>query len=235
MPLLVRVDVQSDMDSPDIRYSVGQGLYVTFESNCSLQSLGFVQLLVQTEHNCMGNHRAKKEFVVLLLRKIMKSIPFYIFLLLVFGFTACGGDKAVKDGRAKDSLEALRPVYDLDSILASGEIVVATLRGADTYTAFDDTVIGFQYALADSLAQYLGVRLRMEVAEDTAQMLALLHSDSIDVYALWLDRPALDTLPVTASDPRDTLTRRSWAVRKGAVQLADALQEWATSELQDSV
>ncbi len=165
----------------------------------------------------------------------MKSIPVLIALAFLFSFLSCGGDKAGKDGSDRDSLEKLGPVYDLDSILASGEIVVATLRGADTYTAFDDTVIGLQYALADSLARHLGVRLRMEVAEDTAQMLSLLHNDSIDVFALWLDSAALDTLPVTASAPRDSLTHRSWAVRKGAVQLAQALEEWATPELCDSV
>lgn len=165
----------------------------------------------------------------------MKRILFFALLAAFSAFVSCGGDKTDKNHTAHDTLVAVQPVYDLDSILAAGEIVVATLRGADTYTAFDDTVIGFQYALADSFARHLGVRLRMEVAEDTAAFLALADNDSIDVYALWLSAETIKDLNLTSAAPHDSLTRTSWAVRGGAVQLADALQEWATKELCDSV
>ncbi|MBR1838061.1 MAG: transglycosylase SLT domain-containing protein [Bacteroidaceae bacterium] len=123
----------------------------------------------------------------------------------------------------------------MDSILEAGEIVVATLEGADTYTAFEDTIIGLQYALADSLARYLGVRLRMEVAADTAEYMDYLHSSDIDVYALWLDSATWDTLPVTPSAPYDEVTGKQWAVRQGAVGLQQLLSEWGTSALCDSV
>lgn len=174
------------------------------------------------------------ENVVLLLRKVMKRIPTLVFLLAIFSLTQCAGDKAGKPASNSDSL-AQQPVYDLDSILAAGEIVVATIRGADTYTAFDDTVIGMHYALADSFARHLGVRLRMEVAADTAAFYALAQSDSIDVFALWLTPHAADSLHLTPAAPRDSLTRTSWAVRHGAKQLAQALHEWSSPELRDSV
>ncbi len=168
----------------------------------------------------------------LLLRRYLLLLALVPILFLA---SSCGGDKASGPASQSDSLQTLAPVYDLDSILDAGEIVVATLRGADTYTAFDDTIIGLQYALADSLARHLGVRLRMEVAEDSAQMLSLLHDEKIDVYALWLDKAAIDSLPILASAPRDSLTQRSWAVRKGAVKLAEALSEWGTAAMADSV
>ncbi len=166
-----------------------------------------------------------------------RSFAFFLFILfLALGLSGCGGDKVNRLATPTDTLaQQHKPVWDLDSILSCGEIVVATLHGADTYTAFDDTIIGLQYALADSLASHLGVRLRVVVAPDTAAFLSLAHNDSIDVYALWLNAAALDTLPVTPSAPRDTLTRGSWAVRQGATALAEALEEWATAELCDSV
>lgn len=223
------------MNTTDKRNNGRQRFNVTFESNCGLQTFRFAEFNAQTKHYGMVNHRANQEVFVFLLRKVMKRILFVVLLAAFSAFASCGGDKPNKDDSSKDSLTTLKPVYDLDSILASGEIVVATLRGADTYTVFDDTVIGFQHALADSLARHLGVRLRMEVAEDTASFLALADNNRIDVYALWLPSERIKELNLTSAAPRDSLTHTSWAVRGGATQLAEALQEWATAELCDSV
>ncbi|MBP3227721.1 MAG: transglycosylase SLT domain-containing protein [Bacteroidaceae bacterium] len=165
----------------------------------------------------------------------MKYFPIAALLALVSCLAACGGDKPAPSRTGADTVAAHTPVYDLDSILASGEIVVATLRGADTYSEFQDTVIGFQHALADSLAEHLGVSLRFEVADDTAAFYSLALADGADVYALWLDSVTIDSLGLTPSAPRDSLTATSWAVRGGAEQLAAALNEWATDELCDTV
>ena len=107
-------------------------------------------------------------------------------------------------------------VFDLSQIQQSGDMIVLTLSGPDTYYDYQGSHLGVQYLLAERFAGYLGVRLRMEACRDTAELLNRLEAGDADLIALSL----------TA----DTLTG-GWLVGEGKDDLRQALVEWYNPQL----
>ena len=58
--------------------------------------------------------------------------------------------------------------YDLADLRRSGEIIVVTLSGPETYYDYHGLPMGLQYALAEDYASTEGLKVRMEIAKDTA-------------------------------------------------------------------
>ena len=61
--------------------------------------------------------------------------------------------------------------YDLADLRRSGEIIVVTLSGPETYYDYHGLPMGLQYALAEDYASTEGLKVRMEIAKDTAELL----------------------------------------------------------------
>lgn len=95
--------------------------------------------------------------------------------------------------------------YDLDEILASGTLIAGTLSGPDTYYEYHGREVGLQFELAEEFAQSLGVRLQVEVAADTAALIAKLQEGEIDFIAL--------EMPM-------------WETRDDAPLLREAIHNW---------
>ena len=81
-----------------------------------------------------------------------------------------------------DSARALAD-YDLPDLEVAGELIAVTISGPDTYYELRGRALGLQYLLAERFANSLGLRLRMEVARDTLELLAQLGEGRADVIA----------------------------------------------------
>ena len=114
----------------------------------------------------------------------------------------------------------------MDSILAAGELIVTTLAGPTTYYEYHEQPMGLQYALAANFAGNEGLRIRIELASDTAQLLQLLHSGRADVVALPLPLGMIEAEGLTAAGLRNDSLHQSWAVRTESKHLAEALNSW---------
>lgn len=62
----------------------------------------------------------------------------------------------------------------LDNILKRGEITVIILNNAHCYYFYKDQPMGFEYELAKTFAEYLGVKLRVQVAEKPEDLIPAL-------------------------------------------------------------
>lgn len=73
--------------------------------------------------------------------------------------------------------------FDLDQIQTSGEMILLTLNGPEYYYEYRGRHLGTQYLLAEKFAASLGVRLRVEVCRDSADMAVRLQADEGDIMA----------------------------------------------------
>lgn len=101
--------------------------------------------------------------------------------------------------------------FDLADIEKSGELIALTLSGPDTYYDYQGGHLGLHYLLCLDFAQHLGVRLRMEVCRDTADLLNRLDAGEADLVAM----------PLTG----DTLLP-GWRIGSGKPELLDELTAW---------
>lgn len=160
------------------------------------------------------------------------------------GMTACDRQESPPPGAWSHSTTVVtNDAYDLPQIQESGELIALCLSGPDTYYAYRGQEFGLQYALASAFARQAGVRLRMETARDTAELLRRLNEAEADLIALEL--PA-DCVPDTTaflfcgaytdSLPEGVCTeRRRWVVRRDAPRLAEALDAWFRPELRSAL
>lgn len=105
--------------------------------------------------------------------------------------------------------------YDLADIQAAGEIIVATLSGPDTYYEYRGQGFGLQYHIAEAYAQSIGARLRMEIANDTAELIRRLSDGEADMVAA--------SLPAT--EGFETI-HDEWTVRSDSPELLASASAW---------
>ena len=72
---------------------------------------------------------------------------------------------------------------DLEALLSRGELVLITRNNAACYYEGPHGAAGFEYELAKSFADHLGVELRIEIIEEEADMIAALRSGAGDIIA----------------------------------------------------
>lgn len=121
--------------------------------------------------------------------------------------------------------------FDLEQIVANGELIMLTVSGPETYYDYRGRQLGVQYMLCQKFADKMGVSLRVEVCRDTAEMVRRLVAGDGDILACRLDRrqlavgkDSLDGLSFCGA-PADTASV-GWVVGGGKNQLAKAIQEW---------
>ncbi len=148
-------------------------------------------------------------------------------LCALFCLTACTGSAPAP---AADSAPKAQPVagtaYDWEDIQQSGELIVATINGPDTYFEQGETPMGRAYAIASAFAGDNGLRLRVEVAADTAQAMQMVAAGEADICAIALDDAKRAGGQLLAAGPRDSL-QTAWGVRAAAGELAKAIDDWA--------
>ena len=102
-------------------------------------------------------------------------------------------------------------VFDLQQIEQAGELIALTLSGPDTYYDYQGSHLGVHYLLCQQFASHLGVRLRMEVCRDTAELLSRMAAGDADMIALPMEADSL--LP-------------GWQVGQEKPDLQQALADW---------
>lgn len=125
----------------------------------------------------------------------------YHTLILLLLLCACGknaSDSNSSDGANADPIwganQEDNDVFDLPDIQASGEIIMLTLSGPDTYYDYHGKALGTQYLLCLRLAKHLGVGLRAEVCNDTLNLRQRLNEGygdiaGIDSLGNWMVAP----------------------------------------------
>ena len=118
---------------------------------------------------------------------------------------------------------------DLEDIRKSGELIVATISGPETYYDYRGAGLGLQYALADDFARSEGLKVRVELANDTTELLAMVKRGDADVAALPIGEERIKEAGLQPAGVNDAKLHTSWAVRPHAEELAEALRAWFTS------
>lgn len=113
--------------------------------------------------------------------------------------------------------------YDLASILRGGELIVTTISSPETYYDYHGVGMGLQYALVENFADGQGLTIRVEVAKDTAELVAKLQDGLADVIAYPLSEEYLKQKGLV---PTGYKKNGRWAVRKNATKLAEAMDDW---------
>ena len=84
--------------------------------------------------------------------------------------------------------------FDLAEIQTNGELIMATLNGPETYYDYHGKSLGTQYLICQQFADSLGVRLRVDVCRDSAELVQKLSSGDVDLVA-WAKPGHIDADP----------------------------------------
>lgn len=122
--------------------------------------------------------------------------PISIFILLLPLLLSCQhqslpvvapwGDEVVIEGTPTlqgENDEEEEADFDLDQIQHAGELIALTISGPETYYDYHGKALGLHATLCQQLADTLGVRLRIEVCRDTAEMNSRLAQGDADLIA----------------------------------------------------
>ena len=155
----------------------------------------------------------------------MKPNGIFILFFMLFLLSACRnkqermmtpwGEEVMvdADGRRQTvRAEGNGEVFDLGDILNSGELIVLTISGPLTCYDYRGSRLGLHVLLCQQLADSLGVRLRVELCRDTADLFQRFRKGEADLVAY----------PV---EPLDSLSP-GWLVPQDKPELKAMLTQW---------
>lgn len=117
-------------------------------------------------------------------------------------------------GEETDSIVASDD-FDLREIQHSGQLILATINGPQTYYDYHGKLLGTQYLLVQRLADKIGVGIRVEVCKDSTELAAKFAEGEVDIVA-W---PTPGEIEANSEKPL----------------LAKELKDWYKPELIDEV
>ena len=85
-------------------------------------------------------------------------------------------------GEETDSIGASDD-FDLREIQHSGQLILATINGPQTYYDYHGKLLGTQYLLVQRLADKIGVGIRVEVCKDSTELAAKFAEGEVDIVA----------------------------------------------------
>lgn len=153
---------------------------------------------------------------------------------------SCGGAQERKDYTdvpwcvVSDTI-GFNDEIDLDELLTNGEMIMVTLYGEDTYYDYKGRAAGCHYRLCQRFADMLGVRLRIDVCRDTADMISKLILGDADVLVFPLPKQGCENGKIRFCGTYDEKRSVQWAVRKNQQKLADALDGWFKPDMLQQV
>lgn len=147
-----------------------------------------------------------------------------IYTLLILGFLLFSCSESQKQEVTKP-IVASTDFYDLDEIQMSGEIIMLTLYGPDTYYDFRGKQMGLQFQICQEFATSIGARIRVEIAADEKDLLEQLNKGEADLIAYNLPFNPQSQDYIWCGDSLET-RKSSWVVRKNSPDLAEAVSEW---------
>ncbi len=155
----------------------------------------------------------------------MKAYIYPIALILLL--SSCRNSEKREDNGAfaKENTTSTEGV-DFSQIKEMGELIVTTLSGPDTYYDYQGISLGHEYELISHFAVSEGLRLRIEVAHDTTEMLQMLTTGSADIIAFPLPKQIVRSEGLLAAGAEDKKKHSTWAVRPESKELSEALAQW---------
>lgn len=110
----------------------------------------------------------------------------YISILALFFMLSCSAPKQEKIiapwGEINDTITA-NDHFDLDEIQVSGELILLTVNGPQTYYDYRGKHLGTQFLIVEHFAVDIGVELRVEVCRDSVEMLKKAKEGMADMMA----------------------------------------------------
>lgn len=116
--------------------------------------------------------------------------------------------------------------YSLDDIISSGEMIMLTISGPETYYDYHGHGMGLQYMLCEKFAMEIGVTLRVDLCTDTLEMIQKLRKGDADIIAFPLPKDMKDTKGLRFCGLADEKANVAWAVSADNPTLADSLDHW---------
>ena len=101
-----------------------------------------------------------------------------------------------------DSIDASDD-FDLHEIQHSGQLILATISGPQTYYDYHGRQLGTQYLLVQRLADKIGVGIRVEICRDSTELAAKFAEGEVDIVA-WPTPGAIDV------NPESPLLAKEW-------------------------
>ena len=158
----------------------------------------------------------------------MRLFPQLLLLSLLLLAVGCKNkgqsDEPARNGAFAKAKQTEGP--NLQRIIDSGELIVATISGPDTYFDYQGQPMGLQYALCEDFASTLGVGVRVVLAPDTAQLLRQVETGEADLAALPLPTGSCASSSLCFAGYTNKEKTLSWARRSEATDLAEALNDW---------
>lgn len=139
-------------------------------------------------------------------------------------------------GEEGDSIVGDSGPYSLRDIQQTGEMIMLTLSGPDTYYEYHGKGLGVHYLLCEKLAASLGVTLRVDVCRDTLDMLNRLRNGEGDVIAFPVGKERQEGFIACSIDDAGQAKEPkkgsgAWLVARGNTELAKAIKAWYKPEM----
>ena len=134
----------------------------------------------------------------------------YTFFLAVLLLVSCSDKKQEKVvtpwgevlDEEPDSIDASDD-FDLHEIQHSGQLILATISGPQTYYDYHGRQLGTQYLLVQRLADKIGVGIRVEICRDSTELAAKFAEGEVDIVA-WPTPGAIEV------NPESPLLAKEW-------------------------
>lgn len=163
-----------------------------------------------------------------------KSIHILQLMLIVFFIMFCQSCKKqsnVVTIEHKNMVEC----FDFHDIETTGELIVATMTGPESYYVYHGKQMGLQYFLADDFSRQFGFKLRIEVAQNEKELIKMLLDNKVDIIAYELSDTFIKKYDIIACGVNTDSLHTSWAVRKNSKELAKELNKWYKPKLKKKV
>ena len=139
----------------------------------------------------------------------MQILNKYSLLLVALLLTSCFQKKQeplVAPWGVIDDTITVADDFDLHDIQTSGELIMATVSGPETYYDYHGKSLGTQYLLCQRFADSLGCHLRVDVCRDSLELVHRLDSCEADLIA-W---PTPGHIEADRQKPDLAATLKSW-------------------------
>ena len=156
-------------------------------------------------------------------------------LLLIIALGACTEKQQSTQTPWGDTLgtdTTTSQTFSLRDIQESGEMVVLTISGPDTYYEYRGKQLGTQYLMCEKFAQKIGVSLRVDICRSVDEMVKKFKSGDADMIVYPIPTSTKGIIPCGYSTDQGKL---SWAVRDGNTELADSIKNWYKPEIAANV
>ncbi len=116
--------------------------------------------------------------------------------------------------------------FSLGDIVNAGELIMLTLSSPDTYYDYHGHGMGLHYLLCEKFAQKLGVSLRVEVCNDSTEMINRLVDGEGDIVVYPVNAKKASGNAELLSCGMDDGKGTTWVVKKESRELAEKVNAW---------